>query len=251
MSRLESAALQEAATSASAGAHRSKGLQATLLSLQRLKLVDTAPSSGADDARSEFRAAAVHHLRGRTLLLFAEQYSAQVWDAHPRARRFFAKHRGLAPADGREQLPSYRALYLRAALAAAERAQELAPADSLECAALVACILWALAETGPRAADAARIQTSLDAAVSRALAPGCGSRHAVEVEALYGELAGGAASYAQRRSLLEGLRERVAASYPAATPIASEPQADWSPWSSPWRFSLDPACEQTLFAQQD
>ena len=242
--RLEEAAQKEAATAASAGAHRSRGLQSTLLSLQRLKLTEA-----ADD--SPFRAAAVHHLRGRTLLLFAEQFSFHVWDAHPRARRFFAKHRGLAPADGREQLPAYRALYLRAALAAAERAQELAPQDSLECAALVCCILWALAETGSRSADAS---ARLEAAVSRALAPGCGSRHAQEVEALYSDRAAGAASYVERRALLEGLRERLAASHAPVESVAAVPsesaEKDWSPWSSPWR-SLTATAFDSLFAQED
>ena len=146
------------------------------------------------------RLAAVHHQRARSLLALADQYTEAVWDSMPRPRRFFCRHRGFAAADDRRALPAYRALFLRVALSAAERAVELAGADSLECCCLKVCVLWAL--TTLRDHDSAGWCVQLHRACQAGLAPGCGARHEAELAALYGERAPFAAPIAARRALL-------------------------------------------------
>ena len=193
-------------------------------------------------------AAGVHHLRGRSLLVLADCYSEQVWDAHPRARRFFAKHRGFGVAHSRAQLADFRLLFLRAALGASERACELAP-SSLECACLLACVLWALCATQEDGRWAARL---LEAA-ERGLMTSCGGEErAAEVQALYGAHAHAAASVGGRRALLEGLRvqerqkqadarlQELLSTWARTFATASVEHAleqlePWTPWSSPWK----------------
>ena len=74
-------------------------------------------------------------------------YAEQVWDRMPLPRKFFIKHRGFGPSHGRDDLPSFRRLFLRCALASADRACELAP-FSVECATLRACVLSLLTTVG-------------------------------------------------------------------------------------------------------
>jgi hypothetical protein len=82
-------------------------------------------------------------------------YADAAWDAQEKPRKFFIKHRGFGPSHGRGDLPTHRRMFLRCALASAERASELAP-SSFECATLRACILsLANAEAGDAATDAA------------------------------------------------------------------------------------------------
>jgi hypothetical protein len=82
-------------------------------------------------------------------------YADAAWDAQEKPRKFFIKHRGFGPTHGRGDLPTHRRMFLRCALASAERAFELA-SSSFECATLRACILSLInAEDGPDAADAA------------------------------------------------------------------------------------------------
>ncbi len=221
--------------------------------MQRLRL----PPGGGEGAHARLRAAGVHHLRGRSLLALADQYCEAVWDAHPRARRFFSKHRGLGAAHSRAQLPDFRRLYLRAALAAAERAVELAGPDSLECQALRVCVLWALCTM----CDGAAWATRLLSAAERGLAPSCGAEHEAEAGALYGTDAPAAAQAHERRALLTSARGhalRILAATGAGSPLdellcawtqkfAVSAAADvddgddgalpepWTPWSSPWR----------------
>ena len=116
----------------------------------------SAPSSLANDADAEgLRRAAVHHWRARMMVKLSSLYADAAWDAQEKPRKFFIKHRGFGPTHGRGDLPHHRRMFLRCALASAERASELAP-SSLECATLRACILSLInAEDGPDAADAA------------------------------------------------------------------------------------------------
>ena len=116
----------------------------------------SAPSSLANDDDAEgLRRAAVHHWRARMMVKLSSLYADAAWDAQEKPRKFFIKHRGFGPTHGRGDLPHHRRMFLRCALASAERASELAP-SSLECATLRACILsLANAEDGADAADAA------------------------------------------------------------------------------------------------
>ena len=115
----------------------------------------SAPPPHADADAESLRRAAVHHWRARMMVKLSSLYSDSAWDAQEKPRKFFIKHRGFGPTHGRGDLPHHRRMFLRCALASAERASELAP-SSLECATLRACILsLANAEDGADAADAA------------------------------------------------------------------------------------------------
>lgn len=70
---------------------------------------------------SAAHAQVVHHFRARMHFQMAQQYRETVWDSMKLPRKFFIKYRGLGPAHGRGDLPAFRALYLRAALASASR----------------------------------------------------------------------------------------------------------------------------------
>ena len=115
----------------------------------------SAPSSLANDDAEGLRRAAVHHWRARMMVKLSSLYADAAWDAQEKPRKFFIKHRGFGPSHGRGDLPTHRRMFLRCALASAERASELAP-SSFECATLRACILsLANAEAGDSATDAA------------------------------------------------------------------------------------------------
>lgn len=207
-----------------------------------------AACDGSERARL-LRLAAVHHARARSLLALADQYTESVWDGLPRPRRFFCLHRGFGPADDRRALPAYRALFLRVALAAAERACELAGAASLECCTLRVCVLWAL--TAHKERDGAGWCVQLLRACQAGLAPGCGDQHDQELAALYGDRAACAAPAAARRALLAAVevtarklvraRETLALQRPplqldapAAPDVLPGEHANTQPWSSPW-----------------
>ena len=107
-------------------------------------------SQAPSEARAELeslRVAAVHHWRARMMVKLSHLYAEQVWDRMPLPRKFFIKHRGFGPSHGRDDLPSFRRLFLRCALASADRACELAP-FSVECATLRACVLSLLTTVG-------------------------------------------------------------------------------------------------------
>ena len=107
-------------------------------------------SQAPSEARAELeslRVAAVHHWRARMMVKLSHLYAEQVWDSMPLPRKFFIKHRGFGPSHGRDDLPSFRRLFLRCALASAERACEIAP-FSVECATLRACVLSLLTTVG-------------------------------------------------------------------------------------------------------
>ena len=203
----------------------------------------------ADGAAS---AAATHHLRGRSFLVLADLYLAEVWDDHPRARRFFAKHRGFTARHTRSDLPSFRRLFLRSALASAERSVEAFP-GSLECACLLSCVLWALCESS--ADDPAERQSwcdRLELVAAQGLALTCAPD---EAALLYGARAGSIPAQHERRAMLADIRLRAAAlrdsacsqdlglrdlfSSWATSCASSAPPSDegpcWTPWASPWR----------------
>lgn len=193
-------------------------------------------------------AVAVLFLRARSLLALADEYTETAWQARgPRARRFYCTKRGLQAGQGIEALPDYRRLYLRTALAAAERAQLLRP-QSLECAVLLACILWAqvllagraseVAERTAEGTPAAVVLTPTLEAQLRALrrlhavcdaglalcADTTTQLHAADARELYGEHVCFEANLAERRSLLSTLRSHAVEQMPAG----------WDSWSSPW-----------------
>ena len=115
----------------------------------------SAPPSLANDDAKGLRRGAVHHWRARMMVKLSSLYADAAWDAQEKPRKFFIKHRGFGPSHGRGDLPTHRRMFLRCALASAERASELAP-SSFECATLRACILsLANAEAGDAATDAA------------------------------------------------------------------------------------------------
>lgn len=202
---------------------------------------------------SDDEPAATHHLRGRSFLALSDMYHEVVWDNHPRARRFFLKHRGFLPQHTRSDLPGFRQLYLRSALAASERAVELDPL-SLECATLLVCVLWALCECS---ADEERRQWCfrLADAVEHALRHDVGQRHEVELSRLYGPSKTGAQSASERRVMLLDIKSRSSAMIHDVKPAAERLQAMlaewvtkcalpedelgegacWTPWASPWR----------------
>ena len=108
-----------------------------------------------EDDADGLRRAAVHHWRARMMVKLSSLYSDAAWEAQEKPRKFFIKHRGFGPSHGKNDLPSHRRMFLRCALASAERASELAP-TSAECVTLTASILnLANAEDGAGVADAA------------------------------------------------------------------------------------------------
>ena len=121
-------------------------------------------------------------------------YSDSAWDAQEKPRKFFIKHRGFGPTHGRGDLPHHRRMFLRCALASAERASELAP-SSLECATLRACILsLVIADAGAGRDDSCADGGAgpADAQLSRACAA---CRHAMRLhERWLGDGSDGAAA---------------------------------------------------------
>ncbi len=166
--------------------------RATPSNLTAVSSASSSASASAPSAslRASVSLAAVHHWRARMMVKLSRLYADRAWDALPLPRKFFIKHRGFGPSHGRADLPSFRAMFLRCALASAERAAELAPA-SVECATLRACVLvLVVAETtDPRRAT--------DAHLARACA---GCRHAIRVA----ERADPAAVAAERACLILG-----------------------------------------------
>lgn len=166
--------------------------RATPSNLTAVSSASSSASASASSAslRASVSLAAVHHWRARMMVKLSRLYADRAWDALPLPRKFFIKHRGFGPSHGRADLPSFRAMFLRCALASAERAAELAPA-SVECATLRACVLvLVVAETtDPRRAT--------DAHLARACA---GCRHAIRVA----ERADPAAVAAERACLILG-----------------------------------------------
>jgi hypothetical protein len=207
--------------------------------------VQRTPSAACDDCERArlLRLAAVHHQRARSLLALADQYTEAVWDGMPRPRRFFCRHRGFGTADDRRALPAYRALFLRVALAAAERACELADAASpvagaasLECCSLRVCILWAL--TAHKERDGAGWCVQLLRACQAGLAPGCGDQHEQELAALYGDRAACAAPASARRALIAAVevtaRKLVRAREAQEQLDTPYREPATQPWCAPW-----------------
>jgi hypothetical protein len=186
-------------------------------------------------------AAATHHLRGRSFLVLADLYLENVWDDNPRARRFFLKHRGFLARHTRADLPSFRKLFLRSALASAERGVESLP-GSLECACLLACVTWALCESSPggsaeRRSWCNRLEEVTGQALALAGAPD-------EAALLYGARAGSIPTTHERRAMLVDIRCRAAALRDEGNSLmfsfnsAARPSEEgpcWTPWASPWR----------------
>ena len=140
----------------------------------------SAPPPHADADAEGLRRAAVHHWRARMMVKLSSLYSDSAWDAQEKPRKFFIKHRGFGPTHGRGDLPHHRRMFLRCALASAERASELAP-SSLECATLRACILsLVIADAGASRDDSCADGGAgpADAQLSRACAA---CRHAMRL----------------------------------------------------------------------
>ena len=161
------------------------------------------------------------------LLLLGDQYSEAKWDAMPHPRRFFQKHRGLRSDQGKADLPAFRALFLRAALAQAQRAAEVAP-TCLEAACLHCCCLWSLALNQEADANGwgAMLRQEACAAFDRLAqqqggdAAALEKQHSAECLALYpASAAGRAPSRSARLALLANLGRRAAA---LSVPLASE-----------------------------
>ena len=195
-------------------------------------------------------AAATHHLRGRSFLVLADLYLEEVWDEHPRSRRFYAKHRGFLARHTRADLPSFRRLFLRSALASAERSVESLP-GSLECTCLLACVLWALCESSPgdaaeRRSWCGRLEVVTAQGLALAGAPD-------EAALLYGARASSIPTARERRAMLADIRCRAAAlrdegsslvlkdsfhTWAEGCASSAHPPDEgscWTPWASPWR----------------
>lgn len=193
-------------------------------------------------------AAVTLHLRGRCFLNLSRLYQDAHWDRHPRARRFFAKFRGLLPRNTRSDLPCYRWLYVRSALAAAERAAELCP-RSLECAYLLVSALWALCECAADEERRRRWCVRLVHAAEHGLRGDVGQNHHAECATLYGRHSIRVPTAVERRQVMLDFCRRasqelgsdgIAKCAPANRLIADGADATgdmprWTPWSSPWR----------------
>jgi hypothetical protein len=66
---------------------------------------------------------AVHHFRARMHVQLAQLYQEAAWDDMKLPRKFYIKYRGFGPTHGRSDLPAFRNLYLRSALASAVRCE--------------------------------------------------------------------------------------------------------------------------------
>jgi hypothetical protein len=62
----------------------------------------------------------------------AQLYQEATWDAMKLPRKFYIKYRGFGPTHGRHDLPAFRNLFLRAALACAVRCAPRPPRTPVE-----------------------------------------------------------------------------------------------------------------------
>ena len=131
------------------------GIYKVSRAVQRASPCTMSTSSVDDDDADGLRRAAVHFWRARMMVRLSSLYSDAAWDAQEKPRKFFIKHRGFGVSHGKRDLRTHRRMFLRCALASAERAAEMAP-SSVECATLHASVLnLANVEDGKGATDAA------------------------------------------------------------------------------------------------
>ena len=135
------------------------GMYKVSRAVQRASPCTTSTSFVDEDDADGLRRAAVHHWRARMMVKLSSLYSDAAWDAQEKPRKFFIKHRGFGASHGKCDLQSHRRMFLRCALASAERSAEMAP-SSAECATLHASVLnLTNAEDGKGATDAALTKT--------------------------------------------------------------------------------------------
>jgi len=131
------------------------GIYKVSRAVQRASPCTMSTSSVDEDDADGLRRAAVHFWRARMMVRLSSLYSDAAWDAQEKPRKFFIKHRGFGVSHGKRDLRTHRRMFLRCALASAERAAEMAP-SSVECATLHASVLnLANVEDGKGATDAA------------------------------------------------------------------------------------------------